>query len=325
VRVLVLGGTRFVGRALVDEALARGHDVTVLNRGTTGRPPAAVRVLTADRTDPAALRAALADGRWDAVLDTWSGAPGVVADAVAALRDRAPRYGYVSTRSVYRWPIPRGADEQAPVVDADPNADATSYPADKRGAELAVRAAYPDALVLRAGLILGPHEDLGRLPWWLQRIARGGQVVAPGRPDRGLQYVDARDLAAFALQRLGDGGTFDVTCRVGHCSTEDLLEACIDVTGSDAELVWVDEDALTAAGVEAWTQVPCWVPERGELAGLMAGDVSKALAVGLTCRPVEETVTDTWAWLQEHGPPPPRADRPPVGLPPQVEAALLGG
>jgi 2'-hydroxyisoflavone reductase len=183
---------------------------------------------------------------------------------------------------------------------------------------------FSDPLLLRAGLVLGPYEDIGRLPWWLDRISRGGQVVAPGRPERGLQYVDARDLVAFALDRLPAGGTFDVVSPPGHCTTQDLLETCVDVTGSDAELVWVDEADLDAAGVQGWTQLPCWVPETGELSGLMASDTSRAAAAGLTCRPVEETVSDTWEWLQAEGFPPPREDRPPVGLPEELERRLLG-
>jgi 2'-hydroxyisoflavone reductase len=323
-RLLVLGGTRFVGHAVVAEALGRGHEVTALHRGVTGALPSGVRALRADRTDPAALRAALRDGDWDAVVDTWAGAPREVADAVAVLRERAPRYAYVSSRSVYRWPLTPGSAEDAPVVDALPDGDGTDYAADKRGGELAVLAAYPDALLLRAGLVLGPREDVGRLPWWLGRVARGGQVVAPGRPERGLQYVDARDLAAFALDRVADGGIYDVASEPGHCSTEDLLEACVEVTGADVELVWVDEADLEAAGAEPWTQLPCWVPETGELAALLAGDVSRAHAAGLVCRPVEETVADTWAWLRADGWPPPRPGLPPMGLPEELERRLLG-
>jgi 2'-hydroxyisoflavone reductase len=317
VRLLVLGGTRFVGRAVVEEALARGHDVTALHRGVTGRLPDGVRALHADRTDRAALDAALGDGEWDAVVDTWSGAPDGAAEV---LRGRVGAAAYVSSRSVYRWPLQPGADESAPVVDAD----GTGYAADKRAGELAWRAAFPDALLLRAGLVVGPYEDVGRLPWWLDRVAEGGDVLAPGRPQRWLQLVDARDLAAFALDRVANGGLYDVGSLPGHASTEELLEACVDATGAESELVWVDEEDLLAAGVEPWTQLPCWVPSTGELAGLMEGDTSAAHAAGLVCRPVEETVSDTWAWLQREGRPAPRADRPPVGLPRDLEQRVLG-
>lgn len=324
-RLLVLGGTRFVGRALVEEALARGHEVTAVHRGRTGRLPDAVDARTADRTEAGALATALGTDSWDAVVDTWSQEPRVVGASAELLRDRVQQYAYVSSRSVYQWPLAPGRDESAPVVEADPAAGSTDYAADKRGAELAVLTAFPDPLLLRAGLVLGPYEDIGRLPWWLLRIADGGQVVAPGRPDRPLQYVDARDLAAFTLDRLPDGGVFDVVSPVGHTTTGGLLEACRAATGSDADLVWVDETALADAGVEPWTQLPCWVPESGELVGLMAGDTSRAREAGLRCRPVGETVADTWRWLQEEGLPPVRMDRPAVGLPAELEAGLLRG
>lgn len=324
-RLLVLGGTRFVGRAVVEQALAAGHEVTAVHRGVTGPLPAGAHEVLADRTVPAALAAALRDGAWDGVVDTWASAPRVVADAVEVLRGRAERYAYVSSRSVYRWPPEPGGDATRPVVDGDPRAGATDYAADKRGGELAAEGFGP-ALLLRAGLVLGPHEDVGRLPWWLARTARGGPVVAPGRPDRPLQLVDARDLAVFALDGLAAGltGPYDVVSAPGLCTTRELLEACVRATGGEAELVWVGEEALAAAGVEPWTQLPCWVPETGELSGLMSGDSSRALAAGLRCRPVEQTIADTWQWYRSAGMPPPRTDRPPPGLPEALERRLLG-
>jgi 2'-hydroxyisoflavone reductase len=199
-RLLVLGGTQFVGHAGVADALARGWDVTVANRGRSDSSPAGTRHVVLDRLEPSAYDV-LGDESFDLVVDTWSSAPCVVRDAARALGDRTERWVYVSSRSVYTWPIPQGGDESAAVVDADPDADATDYAADKRGAELALeRELGPDRVVLvRAGLILGPRENVGRLPWWLRRIARGGDVLAPGPEDLGIQYVDARDLARLAL------------------------------------------------------------------------------------------------------------------------------
>jgi 2'-hydroxyisoflavone reductase len=321
--LLVLGGTRFVGRAVVQEALARGWEVTALHRGVTSALPPEVRALHADRTDIDALASALGGGTWEAVVDTWSGAPVVATAAARLLRDRVRRYGYVSSASVYVWG--EHVDESSPLVDADPEAGATDYAADKRGAELGVLAWFPDALLARAGLILGPYEDIGRLPWWLTRIAAGGRVVAPGRPDRPLQYVDARDLAAWLLGGLETGvsGPVDVISRSGHATTAELLEACAEVTGSDADLVWVGERELEAAGAEPWTQLPCWVPEAGEFAGFFESDTRRAAATGLRCRPVRETVADTWRWLQEAGPPVQRPDRNVHGLPADLEQRLL--
>ena len=319
----MLGGTRFVGRAVVTDALSRGWEVTALHRGVTGALPEAVRALTADRTSPQQLAAALGEETWDAVVDTWSGEPRVATGAARLLAGRAGAYGYVSSSSVYAWG--HHVDESSPLVEGDPRAQDGDYPALKRGAELGVTASFPDALLARAGLILGPHEDIGRLPWWLRRIARGGRVVAPGRPERPLQLVDARDLAAWLLSGLehGLGGPVDVASRSGHTTTQGLLSACRAVTGSDAELVWVPEAALAAAGAEPWTHLPCWVPEGGDSAGFLESDTSLAAATGLVCRPVQETAAGTWAWMQREPAPPQRADRPVHGLPPDVERRLL--
>lgn len=324
-RLLVLGGTRFVGRAVVADALARGWEVTALHRGVTGSLPDGVDVRHADRTDRSALAAALGDATWDLAIDTWSGAPAVAGVAAQLLDGRVEHYGYVSSASVYRWGEHR--DETSPLVQGDPGATDGDYAELKRGAELAVTDRSPGAVLARAGVILGPHEDIGRLPWWLSRVAQGGRVVAPGRPDRPLQYVDARDLAAWLLTALVDGlhGPVDVISPSGHATTRSLLEACVEVTGSDAELVWVDEATLDDAGVQPWTQLPCWVPESGEFAGFLEADTARAAALGLRCRPVRDTVRDTWTWLRREGMPTQRPDRDRHGLPPELEAVLLAG
>lgn len=322
-RLLVLGGTRFVGRALIDDGLARGWDVTALNRGVSGSLPTGASLLRADRTSPEDLERALRDAKWDLVVDTWAGAPKVATAAARSLADRADHYGYVSSISVYTWGS--HVDESSPVIAVDPSAEDGAYAELKRAAELGVLEAFPSALLCRAGLILGPYEDIGRLPWWLDRISRGGRVVAPGRPDRPLQYVDSRDLASWLLSGLSTGvsGPVDAISPSGHATTSDLLEACRTATGSDAELVWVDDAVLAAAGVEPWTQLPCWVPETEDFAGYLEADVSRAAATGLVCRPVGETVADTWAWLQQCGMPVQRPDRPVHGLSPGLEQLLL--
>jgi 2'-hydroxyisoflavone reductase len=326
-RLLVLGGTHHVGRAVVETALARGDDVTTLNRGLTGHQPPGARPLHADRTDPAALRSALADGSWDAVIDTWSSAPRVVADAAALLAGRAGHYGYVSSESVYQSFSTPGADESAPVVDGDPASDeGDDYQAAKRGGELAAIAAFGDrALLARAGLILGPYELVGRMPWWLRRLERGGEVLAPGPPDLPLQYIDCRDLAAWMLSAAdrGLGGAFNTVSRSGHATMATLLGAARDVTGSRATLVWVPPEVIEAAGIQPWTELPIWAPPTGEYVGLHTSDVSAAYAAGLTCRPVAQTVADTWRWLQEEGDPPSRPGRPTHGLSPDTERRVL--
>jgi nucleoside-diphosphate-sugar epimerase len=227
---------------------------------------------------------------------------------------------------VYRWPIPVGGDESTPVVDGDPSSsDQADYAERKRGGELAATDAFDGrALLARAGLILGPYERVGRLPWWLRRMERAGPVLCPGPPARPLQYIDGRDLAAWILTAAEQrcGGVFNTVSRPGHTTMGELLEAARAVTGTSAELVWVAPSVIEQAGIAAWTELPIWVPPDGELAGLHAGDVSAAQALGLHCRPVAETVADTWSWLQAEGDPAALADGT-VGLSPEREARVL--
>jgi nucleoside-diphosphate-sugar epimerase len=326
-KLLVLGGTEFVGRAFVDEALAANWEVTTLNRGTSPVPDH-VTALHGDRNKVDGL-SALSDGEWDLVVDTWSWAPIVVRRSATLLRDRVERYLYVSSRSAYADPLPAGADESAPLVIADPDAEHyDDYARAKAGAELAVIEEFGvRAILARPGLIIGPWENIGRLPWWLNRIAAGGPVLAPGSPDAGIQYVDARDLAAFglAVAKSRHGGPFNVVSPVGQATMGELLEACVQVTGSDAELRWVDTGELLAAGVKPWMDLPVWLPPGEDHDAMHQGDVSKAVAAGLRIRPLRQTVSDTWDWLQSiGGSAPQRADRPTLGLDPATEAKLLG-
>ncbi|MFC0601526.1 NAD-dependent epimerase/dehydratase family protein [Streptomyces palmae] len=326
-RLLILGGTEFVGRAVSEEALARGWEVTVFHRGRH-QPPPGVTALHGDRGRPDGL-AALTTGEWDAVVDTWSAAPRAVRDATRLLADRVGHYAYISSGSVYSYPSAAGHAEDHPVVDGSPDDGEVDYARSKRGGELAALEAFGDrALLARAGLILGPWENIGRLPWWLLRMARGGPVLAPGPRELALQYIDARDLARWVLdaaeRRLG--GAYNLISPQGHTTMGELLSECVRVTGGRAEPRWAEPEAITAAGIEPWTQLPIWTPP-GELYDtLHAGDVSKALAEGLRCRPVAETVADTWSWLRSlGGVAPQRPDRPKVGLDPEVEAAFLRG
>jgi 2'-hydroxyisoflavone reductase len=327
-KLLVLGGTNFVGRCVVEEALRRGDTVTTVTRGLSGQPPAGVQALHVDRRDSRALESALGANTWDAAIDTWSMEPSVVWDSARLLADRVRHYGYVSSRSVYGWPLPVGGDEQAPVVESEARgAVGSDYPTAKRGAELAVLQWFPGrALLTRAGLVLGPYEDVGRLPWWLLRLSRGGPVVAPGPTDRRLQYIDARDLAIWMLSSAERdlSGTFNVVSRPGHTTMGELLEACNNVVGSRAKLVWFPPHVIEAAGLSGWTDLPIWVPPTGDLAGLHDADVSAAHAAGLVCRSIAETVADTYCWLQEEGlPQPSNPDRGAMGISPEIERALL--
>ncbi|MEV5517528.1 NAD-dependent epimerase/dehydratase family protein [Streptomyces flaveolus] len=297
-----------------------------------GGPPAPRRgggARPAPPTAPDGLTA-LAEGTWDAVVDTWSAAPRAVRDTARLLAGRAGRYVYVSSCSVYAWAPPAGYAEDAPLVEgAAADAGQSDYARDKRGAELAVLEAFgaDRSVLVRSGLILGPYENIGRLPWWLDRVARGGPVLAPGPRDLPLQYVDVRDLAAWTLGAVEQelSGPYNLVSAPGHTTMGGLLDACVRVTGGAAELRWTAPGTVLGAGVQPWTQLPVWVPPGTDLHdALHTADVSRALATGLRCRPVTETVADTWTWLRDIGGTAPlRPDRPPVGLDPETEAKVL--
>ncbi|MEK9519907.1 NAD-dependent epimerase/dehydratase family protein [Streptomyces sp. NPDC087908] len=326
-RLLMLGGTEFVGRAVVEAALDRGWEVTVFHRGRHAAP-AGVASLIGDRTTGPEGLAALATGSWDAVVDTWSAAPSAVRDVARLLAGRVERYAYVSSRSVYAWPPAAGLGEDGPLVEGSADDGDVPYAEAKRGGELAATAAFgaDRTLLVRAGLILGRYENVGRLPWWLGRIAEGGPVLAPGPADQPVQYVDVRDLAEWTLDAVAAGlsGPYNLVSPPGHVTMGELLDACVEVTGSGAELCWTAPEALVGAGVEPWSELPVWLPPGEMYDAMHTADVSRALGAGLRCRSAAETVADTWAWLESvGGTAPQRPDRPRVGLSPEREAEVL--
>lgn len=325
-RLLVLGGTSFVGRAVVEDGLSRDWTVTTFNRGQGAVVDARVESLRGDRTQAQDL-AALSERTWDYVVDTWAGAPRAARDSAAVLADRVERYLYVSSCSVYAPPPPLNGDESATTVDAAPDAEHGDYPALKRGSEMAIEAVFGDrALFARAATILGPHEDVGRLPWWLLRMDRGGEVLAPGPAKLALQYIDARDLARWLLDAALGGltGAFNVASRSGHATMGTLLNACRQATGGDAVLTWVDPAHVQRAGIEPWSELPIWLPPDDEYRGMHEANVEHAHAAGLSCRPVADTVNDTWAWLLSVDKQPSlRRDLPAPGLEPAKEGAAL--
>ncbi|MHB8489888.1 MAG: NAD-dependent epimerase/dehydratase family protein [Candidatus Dormibacteria bacterium] len=324
-KILVLGGTDFVGPAVIDASLARGDDVTIFHRGHTGTAPAGVRVIHGDRTNLDQLRV-LAGEEWDMVVDAWSHAPRVVLDAARTLEPHAARYVYISTVSVYADAHEGVVTEASPTVEARIDADETDYAADKRGAELAIESVFgvDRCVFARPGLILGPRENIGRLPWWLRRISRGGDVLAPGPQDLAVQCIDARDLATFAVDTALTGPV-NVLSRPGHTTMAEVLSLCREVTGSTASFTWVDAAFLLANGVAPWTELPIWVPPVGRMASFYSCDSSLALQSGLTCRTARDTATDTWSWLCDNPDwtPVVSANRSRVGMDPDREAALL--
>jgi 2'-hydroxyisoflavone reductase len=306
VRILVLGGSVFLGRALVVDALRRGYDVTTFNRGITGADVPGVEAIRGDREMTADLER-LVDGRqWDAVVDVCGFTPRIVGESARLLSGHADGYLFVSSISAVRdWPV-EAVDESSPLHECPPDAgpDHGDYGVLKAGCERAVVAEFDRrVLIISPGLILGPHENVGRLPWWLRRIARGGQVLAPGDPDHEMQVIDARDIAAFGLAQISAGGSgrFLTSGVRGNTTFGRLLSDCVSVTGSDAELVWVDDEFLVEHGVEEWTELPVWTTCGPQTAAVWLPSSEKALAAGLRCRPVTETVQDTWDWVASRG------------------------
>lgn len=304
-KLLILGGSHHVGRSTVATALARGDSVTTLNRGVSRRPVPGVETLIADRNDRDAVWRALGDRTWDAVIDTWAMAPRAVQDSARLLVDRVGHYGYVSSAAAHVFPWPQGLNEESPLIEGDPaSEDFDDYAAAKRGGELAVLESFGErALIARAGMLIGPYEDLKRVTLWLRRLQDGGRVLAPGPAEFSLQYIDGRDMAEWMLSAAdrGLGGAFHVTGQAGTTTTGELLETVLDVTGSDAELVWAGPELLEREGV--WLGAELGIRVAGVDYSRMRTDVSKAYAAGLVCRPIRETVADTWAWLQAEGDP----------------------
>jgi 2'-hydroxyisoflavone reductase len=322
-RMLVLGGTIFLGRALTDAALARGHHVTHLNRGVSAPHDPRVTTIGVDRASPW-LTDALAGQRWDAVIDTSGYLPQVVARSSRALAGSG-RYLFVSSISAYEGP---GYAEGAPVQrPPDPLPDAwtpETYGGLKAACEAQVRSAFGErALVIRPGLIVGPHDPTDRFTYWPVRFARGGRVVAPGRAERAVQFIDVRDLAAWMIAALerGISGTYNATGPARPLTLKTLLETCRAVGGTDAKIVWVEEALLAAHAIVPWKDMPLWIPESDPHAsGFMEVPIARALEAGLAFRPLAETVADTLRWAATQ-----RPDRPwKAGLDAEREEELLG-
>lgn len=306
VRLLILGGSWFVGRALVAEATSRGWLTTTFSRGRSPRPEGAAAV-TGDRENVADLAHLARTGPWDAVLDVAGSVPAVVRDAARSLRAESGCYVLMSTISVYRdWPY-APVDERSPLWEGDPDLDPgtrawdpDAYGPLKVGCELAVRREFGDAaLFVRPTVVLGPHEYIGRLPWWLRRMARGGRVLAPAPPSRAIQPIDVRDLAKFTVDLIAAraAGAYNVAAPIGRDTYGDLLGLCQRAAGSAAQIEWVDESWLAAQGVAEWTELPLWrtLPTAWQM------DTGRARDAGLRCRPMRNTVLDTWRWLNSGG------------------------
>ena len=296
-RVLVLGGTAFLGRHYVEAALERGHQVTLFNRGQTNPElfPEVERLQGDRNQDLAPLR-----GReWDAVFDPSAFVPRQVRTLLEALAGRAGHYTFVSSISVYPLDQTDKA-ETAPVIELeDPATEAVaeSYGGLKALCERTADELLPGRVVnVRAGLIVGPHDPTNRFTYWPERVARGGEVLAPGRPDARVQFIHARDIADWALgmAERGGAGTFNVTGPEPPADMRRVLETCVAVSRSGATLTWVSEEFLVEREVGPWMEMPLWIP--GHMGDLHNAPIERALAEGLRFRPLAQTVAETLAW-----------------------------
>ena len=297
--LLILGGTGFLGRHLVEAALGDGHRPTLFNRGLhePGLFPEVEKIEGHREGDLSALR-----GRcWDAVIDTCGYVPRVVGTSAGLLADAVEHYAFVSSISVYSDAIAPGADEEAPVRELpDPTVEEVTgetYGGLKALCERAAEEEMPGRVLnVRPGLISGPHDPTDRFTYWPRRVAAGGEVLAPDHEERRVQYIDVRDLASWIVEMSEQRrtGTYNATGPDYELRMGRLLEECEAVGGAGAEPVWVSEDFLEEKGVEPFTDLPLWLPR--EYAALQAIDCGKAIEAGLTFRPLSETIEDVLDW-----------------------------
>jgi 2'-hydroxyisoflavone reductase len=332
-RLLVLGGTKFLGRHVVDSGQARGHELTLFNRGQTDPGPIpGVEQIHGDREHDLAL---LAGRSWDAVIDTSGYWPRAVRASAEMLAETVDRYVFISSISAYGHFPERGISEDAPIA-PDPPADASDvmehYAELKASCERVVEGVLPGrAVVIRPGLIVGPLDPTNRFTYWVRRLAEGGRVLAPAAPEQPVQLIDVRDLADWSVRMAEQGaaGAYNATGPAEPLTLGPLLERIAAATGGASELVWIDEERLAEAGVKPWDELPVWLdlPRNADFRGMLAVDIARAVGAGLQFRPLETTVADTLAWDRAQ-PPTPESDGdnplpPRAGLVSEREAELL--
>lgn len=311
-RVLLLGGGVFLGRSIARELLERGIETTCLLRGRSAPGPIeGVRVVTGERRDPAVLRQ-LARTDWDAVVDTCAYRPADLEAPLELLGESCGCWQLISTISVHVPPYPPHPTEEAPLhAPVDPEAPlAENYGALKAMCEDVLTEELEErALIVRPGLIVGPEDPSERFAWWVRELATGAPAAWPAATRQPCQWVDVRDLAAFCVHLVQEGaeGVVQVSGPAKPPSLPEALERMAQVLAPAAAPLLLPESRWLEAGVQPWADLPLWLPE--EEYESFRIDISRALAAGLTLRPLEETVRDTWEWIREAHPP---RQRPPL-------------
>jgi len=335
-KLLILGGTRFLGRHLVAAAQTRGHEVTLFNRGNYSTEDlGAVEIIKGDRhTELHKLHGR----RWDAVVDTSGHLPRAVRAAAEVLAESVDRYVFISFQNAYKDVSVPGIDETYPLatltteqLDRANAIDTSGQPSYgelygrlKAVCEQAAEEVMPNrVLIIRPGLIVGPHDYTDRFTYWPVRVARGGEVLAPGRPDRFIQFIDVRDLAEWTISMIEHqaAGAYNAHGVPNSLTMQKLLEECRSVSGSEAQFTWINEDFLLQENVAAWSELPLWLPEEAapHLKGFMFISPDKAVAAGLKFRPLPDTIRDILTWRQTNRP----NDELKAGLDRDKERALL--
>ncbi len=315
-KILILGGTRFLGRAFVEEALNRGHEVTLFNRGTNKEIFPEVEQLIGDRNGDVS---SLENRKWDVVVDTCGFSPHHIRNVGEVLKDNIEHYIFISSLSVYKDWIPHHIKEDY-ILQPEPTAEQIKavengeispyehYGALKVLCEKEAEKYWPGRVLhVRAGLLSGMFDYTDRLPYWIQRIAKGGKVLVPGRKDRPVQIVDIKDVANWGLNMAENNkvGTFNVTGPNYELTMEELLNTCKKVPNSDATFVWVDESFMNEHKVQPWTEMPLWLPETFSLEGEpkpwkggFSINIESAVKEGLTFRRLEDTIADVYVWMK---------------------------
>lgn len=322
-KILILGGTSFLGPHLVEELQEQGHEVTIFNRGTQD---------TSLLTDVETLQGnrdgdlnALTNRWWDTIIDTSGYLPRLVEASSKLLSKATNHYTFISTISVYENFHSLNIDESYPLAkledEANEEINEKTYGALKASCEGVIERYFPNHfLVIRPGLIVGPRDPTNRFAYWPLRILDGGEILAPGLPTQNLQFIDVRDLAKWivAMVERQETGFYNATGPGGSLSFEEFLKTCSQISKKDVSLIWISEDFLIEHGVQDWTELPLWLSGKRKMPGFLNVDARKAIQAGLTFRPLTQTISATIDWEKQN-----RKDDTQIGIDRKKEKELL--